>query len=145
MSRTSPLSDLSVKAKGYGMAGDHFRGYDVLEVKERVGEAIARARRGDGPTFIEIETYRFRGHSMSDPGKYRSPEELEERKKNDPLKIAEGHLRKLGADDDQFDDVADEVDATINEAIANADAAAPASEETMLGTVYVGGGSGADA
>ena len=59
MSRTSPLSDLSVKAKGYGMAGDHFKGYDVVEVRDRVGEAVKRARNGDGPTFIEIETYRF--------------------------------------------------------------------------------------
>ena len=73
MERTSPLDDLTKKAQGYGMAGDRFQGHDPSVVKERVQQAVDRARKGEGPTFIEIETYRFRGHSMSDPAKYRRP------------------------------------------------------------------------
>jgi pyruvate dehydrogenase E1 component alpha subunit len=54
-------------------------------VHDAIFEAAERARRGDGPTFLEIKTYRFRGHSMSDPAKYRSKEELEEYKEKDPI------------------------------------------------------------
>ncbi|MEM7515338.1 MAG: thiamine pyrophosphate-dependent enzyme, partial [Planctomycetota bacterium] len=103
MSRTSPLDDLTLKAQGYGMQGDRFQGYDVRTVQERVGLAVKRARRGEGPTFIEVETYRFRGHSMSDPAKYRSRAELEERKKKDPLVIARDLLKEAGVGDEQMD------------------------------------------
>ena len=65
------------------MVGDSIEGHDVQTVQKRVGEAVALARKGGGPTFLEIKTYRFRGHSMSDPGKYRSRTELEERKKRE--------------------------------------------------------------
>jgi pyruvate dehydrogenase E1 component alpha subunit len=85
MSRTSPIEDLTLKAQGYGMAGDHCEGHDVRVTSERIGVAVERARSGGGPTFMEIETYRFRGHSMSDPAKYRTREEVEEEKKRDPL------------------------------------------------------------
>jgi pyruvate dehydrogenase E1 component alpha subunit len=140
LSRTSPLSDLTVKAQGYGMAGDRFDGYDVRIVEARIREAAERARRGEGPTFIEIETYRFRGHSMSDPGKYRSREELEERKKKDPLLIARDHLLAEGVEEDAIDDLDAEVDAQIEEAVRFADQAEPAKEEVMHGTVYAPGG-----
>ena len=75
--RTSPVAQITSKAAGYGMHSDRFDGGDVEEVRTRVTAAVSRARKGEGPTLIEIMTYRFRGHSMSDPGKYRSAEELE--------------------------------------------------------------------
>ncbi len=137
LSRTSPLSDLTVKAQGYGMAGDRFEGYDVNVVQERIGAAVKRARDGGGPTFIEIETYRFRGHSMSDPGKYRSREELELRKKKDPLLIAKAQLAEAGVSDDDIDAIDEAVDIEIEDAVKFADAAEPAKEEVMFGTVYV--------
>ena len=59
MERTSALKDLSIKAKGYAMAGDRFEGYDVTLVEERIGQAVQRARSGSGPTFIEIENLSF--------------------------------------------------------------------------------------
>lgn len=137
LSRTSPLSDLSVKAAGYGMAGDRFEGYDVDVVRERLGEAIERARQGEGPTFIEIETYRFRGHSMSDPGKYRSAEELEERKKKDPVRIVHDRLREAGASDEAIEEIEDEVEAAVEAAVKHAEEAAPAKAEVMMSTVSV--------
>lgn len=137
LSRTSPLSDLSVKAAGYGMPGDRFEGYDVELVRERLGAAVERARRGEGPTFIEIETYRFRGHSMSDPGKYRTSEELEERKKKDPIRIARDRLRETGADEAALEAIEDEVEEAIEAALKHAEEAPPAKEEVMMSTVTV--------
>lgn len=137
LSRTSPLSDLTVKAQGYGMAGDRFEGYDVTVVEERLRDAVERARGGGGPTFIEIETYRFRGHSMSDPGKYRSREELELRKKKDPLVVAKAQLADTGVAPEEIERIEDEVDGEIVEAVRFADAAEPAKEAVMFGSVYV--------
>jgi pyruvate dehydrogenase E1 component alpha subunit len=84
LSRTMSVEDVTLKADGYGMAKDRFFVRDVLEVEKRVGDAVARARKNSEPTLIEARTYRFRGHSMSDPGKYRTPAELEERKRATP-------------------------------------------------------------
>lgn len=136
MSRTTPLRDLTLKAQGYGMAGDRFEGYDVKVVQDRVGQAVKRARRGEGPTFIEVETYRFRGHSMSDPAKYRSRAELEERKKKDPLAITRTQLVDAGVGDETLDQLEEEVEALIEGCIKFADESEPAREETMWNTVY---------
>lgn len=137
MSRTSPLEDLSVKAQGYGMVGDSFAGHDVELVRDRVGQAVERARRGEGPTFIEIDTYRFRGHSMSDPAKYRSREELEEHKKKDPCLVVRGRLLELGVPDAELDDVDAAVDAEIDDCVRFADTTEPAKEAVMWETVLV--------
>ena len=73
LSRTMCVEDVTLKALGYGMARDRFFARDVLEVEQRIGEAVERARSDSEPTLVEVRTYRFRGHSMSDPGKYRTP------------------------------------------------------------------------
>ena len=73
LSRTMSVEDVTLKADGYGMARDRFFVDDVLEVEQRIGEAVERARENSEPTLVEARTYRFRGHSMSDPGKYRTP------------------------------------------------------------------------
>ena len=137
MERTSPIKDLSIKAKGYGMVGDRFQGHDVVTVEERVREAVDRARKGDGPTFIEIQTYRFRGHSMSDPGKYRSRTELEEKKELDPVRVARDRLVSAGISEDDPEDIEGEVDDEIMAAVQFANEAEPAQEAVMHGTVYV--------
>ena len=92
-------------------------GHEVLVVKERIGEAVARARAGGGPTLIEIMTYRFRGHSMSDPGKYRTKEELEERKKNDPVLLARKRLLDGGVKEKEIEAVDAEVEAEVADAV----------------------------
>ena len=137
LERTSPLEDLSIKAAGYGMVGDRFKGHDVTTVEEHIKRAVDRARKGDGPTFIEVETYRFRGHSMSDPAKYRSRDELDERKKNDPLIIARTRLMEAGVSEDAIDDLDAEVDDLIDEAVKFADESPPAKEEVMFSTVMI--------
>ncbi len=135
LERTSPLKDLSIKAKGYGMAGDRLDGHDVQVVQERLAVAIERARSGQGPTFIEIATYRFRGHSMSDPAKYRTRTELEQRKQQDPIAVARAKLLELGVEESALDDIDLGVDQDIDEAVRFADESEPAREEVMMGTV----------
>lgn len=135
-SRSSPVEDITSKAAGYGMAADRFEGDDVLVVRDRVAAAVKRAREGGGPTLIEILTYRFRGHSMSDPGKYRSKEELDERKKRDPVRIARERLLAEGASEDELQKIEDEVEDEIQEAVRFADESEPAKEEVMLEAVY---------
>jgi pyruvate dehydrogenase E1 component alpha subunit len=135
LERTSPIEDLSIKAKGYGMVGDRFEGHDVDVVQKRMAEAVQRARTGGGPTFIEIQTYRFRGHSMSDPAKYRSRTELEQRKQQDPIAVVKERLIGLGVEENTLDDIDLEVDAEIDEAVRFANEGEPAKEDLMLSTV----------
>ena len=130
-------SFLGEDAAGYGIAKDRFDGHDVLHVRERIGEAVARARAGEGPTLIEILTYRFRGHSMSDPGRYRTSEEVEERKQNhDPVRLARAQLLEAGVPEEELAALDAEVEEETQDAVRFADESAPASAETMWDSVY---------
>lgn len=136
MERTNPVPEVTLKGPGYGMPVDRFDGHDVEVVQERMKAAVARARRGEGPTLVEICTYRFRGHSMSDPGKYRTAEEVEEMKKTrDPVRIARERLLARGTPESRLATVDEEVEAEVQDAVAFADAAPPATHETMVQTV----------
>src|ERR1700760_3905409 len=83
--RTSKVLDIYRLADAYDMPGDSVDGMNCEEVHKGIERAVRRAREGGGPTFLEIKTYRYRGHSMSDLAKYRSKEELEEYKEKDPI------------------------------------------------------------
>lgn len=83
--RTAKQTDIYPLADAYGMPGDSVDGMSCEEVHNAIDRAVRRAREGGGPTFLEIKTYRYRGHSMSDPAKYRTKEELEEYKEKDPI------------------------------------------------------------
>jgi pyruvate dehydrogenase E1 component alpha subunit len=137
MSRTFSVEDVSMKALGYGMARDRFFAESPLQVKERLGEAIDRARTHSEPTLVEIRTYRFRGHSMSDPGKYRTPEELDEHKKKDAVLRARTELEAEGQKD-----ALERVDAAVEEEIADAvkfaEESAEPGPELLEATTYAG-------
>lgn len=96
--RSSALYDLSQKALGYNMARAQVDGMDVLAVRDVMSEAVERARKENAPTLIEARTYRFMGHSMSDPvhGHYRTKVEVEEHKRHDPIKIFTTTIESLG-------------------------------------------------
>lgn len=96
MEWTTAISDLSIRATGYGMAGVTVNGNDVLAVYRAAVEARDRALAGEGPTLLECKTYRFLGHYVGDPEDYRTPEEVEEHKKNDPLPRFEKVLVEAG-------------------------------------------------
>jgi pyruvate dehydrogenase E1 component alpha subunit len=87
--RASSLYDIYQKATAYAMPSAVADGMDVLDMYRVTKEAVERARRGEGPTLIEARTYRFVGHSMSDPvsGVYRTKEDVEKEKGNDPIRI----------------------------------------------------------
>ncbi len=87
---TTPIDDLAERAVAYGIPGEIVDGQDVDVVYASVAAATARARRGDGPTLLEMKTYRYRGHSRSDPAKYRPDGELDAWKGRDPIDIL-GH------------------------------------------------------
>lgn len=110
ISRAMAGEHLFEKAAGYEMARGAVNGMDVIEMYREMSIAIERARKESLPTFIEARTYRFRGHSMSDPGQYRTKEEIEEYKKRDPIEtfgrelVAEGVITQpdLDAMDEQI-------------------------------------------
>jgi len=83
--RTSNVVDIYKLADAYEMPSDKIDGMTAEAVHEGVARAVKRAREGDGPTLLEMKTYRYRGHSVSDPQKYRSKEEVEEYKNQDPI------------------------------------------------------------
>ena len=82
---TMKIEDVAIRADGYGMPSAIVDGFDAIEVHRALVDAVARARRGDGPTFIECKTYRIRGHYIGDPERYRSKDEVEARKSDDPI------------------------------------------------------------
>jgi len=89
---TTPLDDLVERAKAHAMAGFIVDGQDVGAVNETVSAAVVRARAGEGPTLIEAKTYRYRGHSRTDPAKYRAEGELERWKARDPIDLLGAQL-----------------------------------------------------
>jgi pyruvate dehydrogenase E1 component alpha subunit len=136
LERTLPVRDITLKAAGYGMYKDRFSASNVFEVRDRLKKAADHARSGQGPALIEILTYRFRGHSMSDPGKYRTPEEVELRKQQDAVRVARKQLLDLGVSSEEVDAIDNSVEEEIRDAVAFADESPPPSEELMHRYVY---------
>ena len=94
--RVSSVHDLSIMGQSYGIPGRQVNGMDVLEVHEATVEAVRQAKEQDLPAFLEIRTYRYKGHSMSDPGKYRTREELDEYRQQDPIILFKDTLIAAG-------------------------------------------------
>lgn len=123
VSRHSAEKDLAKRGMGYGMPSYHVDGNDLDTVITEFGKAVDRARRGDGPTYIVADTYRFRGHSMSDAMKYRSKEEAEQARLRDPISIYENRLREKGlVTDEQIDSWNEELKKIVDDAVKFADA-----------------------
>jgi TPP-dependent pyruvate/acetoin dehydrogenase alpha subunit len=102
---TTPIERLADRAASYGMPGVQIDGNDVEVVHRAVADAARRAHGGDGPTLIEALTYRQRGHSRADPGRYRPQDEVEAWLARDPIALAEAALHERGVDRDVLDDV----------------------------------------
>ena len=106
------------RGEAFGIPGVQVNGMDVLEVYEASKKVIEHVRSGKGPYLMEVKTYRYRGHSMSDPAKYRSKEEVEDYKENrDPINQFRKYLEKEGVGSEAvFKKIEDEVKALVNEA-----------------------------
>ena len=138
LSRTLSVEDVSMKAVGYGIERDRFFADDVLEVETRIGKAVARAREASLPTLVEVRTYRFRAHSMSDPGKYRTAEELEEHKKKDPLVRARATLERDGFAGADLAELEKDVEREVQDAVRFAEESPEPGPSILEPTTYDG-------
>ena len=132
------VQDVSARAAGYGLPGVTVDGNDVLAVHEVAGEAVRRARAGEGPTLIECKTYRTRAHSegMRDAG-YRTQEEIDSWKERDPIKRLHGQLVAAGfADEDDLAAIRAEVEQVVAEAAERARNDPWPDPSTVLAHVY---------
>jgi len=115
--RASASKDLSKNGVPWGIPGVQVDGMDIVAVKEAADIAVAHARAGNGPYILEMKTYRYRGHSMSDPAKYRTREEVQRmRTEHDPIEGARAKLLGLGADEGAFKAIDDDVKKIVQDA-----------------------------
>ncbi|HNR67352.1 MAG TPA: pyruvate dehydrogenase (acetyl-transferring) E1 component subunit alpha [bacterium] len=139
LERASAVWDLSQKACSYDMARATVDGMDVLQVNEAMKEAIERARQENQPTLIEARTYRFRGHSMSDPvhSHYRTKEEVEEQKERDPISSFQAYLLdKKILTKKMADTIEDEIKKEVMDAVKFAEESPLPSLESRFSDVY---------
>jgi pyruvate dehydrogenase E1 component alpha subunit len=135
--RTLSVEDVAVRARGYPMEAEIVNGDDVLEVREAVRRALTRARKESLPFFLEAKTYRFRGHSMADPAKYRTKEEVQRWMERDPIQILATRIRSLGiATDDQLKALDDEAKALVLDAVEFAESSPAPDPESVFEHVY---------
>jgi pyruvate dehydrogenase E1 component alpha subunit len=136
--RVSSVTDFSKMGVSYDIPGSQTDGMDVLKVYETVREAVERARREHQPSFIEAVTYRYKGHSMSDPATYRTREELEEYKNQDPILILKAlMLESKQISNEEFDRIDAECKQTSNDAAQFAEDSPQPALETLYEDVLV--------
>ncbi|XP_057747829.1 pyruvate dehydrogenase E1 component subunit alpha-3, chloroplastic-like [Arachis stenosperma] len=124
MSHLRATSDPEIWKKGpaFGMAGVHVDGMDVLKVREVAKEAIERARRGEGPTLVECETYRFRGHSLADLDELSDPAEKARYTARDPISTLKKYMieNKL-ANEQELKSIEKKIDEILDDAVEYSD------------------------
>ena len=131
--RASAVEDFAVKADGYGLPGYTVNGMDVIEMYEEITRIADQARQEGTAALVDVKTYRYKGHSMSDPAKYRTKDELEAYKQQDPIVQLRYKMRDAGLiDDEKFQTLDSEVKAQVEEAVEFAEK----SEEPALHTMY---------
>jgi pyruvate dehydrogenase E1 component alpha subunit len=114
--RVSATTDLSQRGASFGIPGEKVDGMDVRAVKAAGDKAIKFAREGNGPYILEMMTYRYRGHSMSDPAKYRTKDEVDKmRQEHDPIEMVRARLIADGLNEDELKAIDKEIRAIVNE------------------------------
>ena len=135
--RTSNTTDIWKLGLGYEMPCGPVDGMDPVKVAKAIDEAILRARNGDGPTFLEMKTYRYRGHSMSDAQHYRTKDEVAEYKKIDPItKVKELILKKKYATQKQLEEIDLRVKDIVKECEKFAEESSYPEKNIMYDSVY---------
>ena len=135
--RTANHSDIWKLGLSYEMPCAPIDGMDPVAVAESVKEAVDRARKGDGPTFLEMKTYRYKGHSMSDAQKYRTKDEVAEYQKIDPItKVLDMIKKNKWATDKEIQAIQDQVKATVKEAVDYAESSPFPSNDSLYQNVY---------
>jgi pyruvate dehydrogenase E1 component alpha subunit len=132
------VEDVVVRARGYPIEEEIVNGDDVLEMRDAVRRAVERARSKSLPFFLEAKTYRFRGHSVADPAKYRTKEEVQKWMERDPLQVLAHRMKLLGiATDETLKQLDEEAKGTVKDAVEFAEACPLPAPETVLDHVYV--------
>jgi len=135
--RTSNVLDIYKLADAYEMPGDQVDGMTPETVHDAVTRAVKRAREKGGPTLLEIKTYRYKGHSMSDPAKYRSKEEMEEYKLKDPVETTLVKLKEnFGISDEEIEAINDRVKHEVEDAVKFAEESPYPDDDEVLKDVY---------
>ena len=138
VARTSNVLDLYKLADAYDMPGDSVDGMSPEDVHNAVLRAVNRAREKGGPTLLEIKTYRYKGHSMSDPQKYRTKDEVEEYKERDPiehvLKVLKEEFKLSDADIEVMND---RVKSQVEESVQFAEESPWPNDDELLKDVYI--------
>ena len=136
--RASAVSEIRQKADGYGIPNSRADGMDILAVRKSAEEAIAYVRSGKGPYFLEIITYRFRGHSMGDPERYRRTEEVKKYQENDPIGIYRRYLVEHNViTEAELDQIDDQIEQEVMEAVQFAENSPEPGPEALFENVYV--------
>ena len=137
LERAMSLQDVSQKACAYDVASEFVDGMDVLAVREATGRAVERARREQLPTLLEVRTYRFMGHSMSDPGNYRTRAEIEKHQERDPVKLFSDSLKHKGVvDDAALKELEDRVRAEVEHSVKFAEESPLPAPEELFTHIY---------
>jgi pyruvate dehydrogenase E1 component alpha subunit len=140
VARTTNMLDIYKIGLGFDMPCAPVDGMDPVAVHNAMDEAVSRARRGEGPTFLEMRTYRYKGHSMSDPAKYRSKEEVEEYKAKDPIEsVKETILRKKYATEAWIEEINEKVKAIVDESVRFAEESPLPEAQELYTDVYAQG------
>ncbi|MCX2450414.1 pyruvate dehydrogenase (acetyl-transferring) E1 component subunit alpha [Pedobacter sp. PLR] len=136
--RTTNMTDIYKIGLGFDMPCAPVDGMDPVAVHTAMDEAAQRARNGDGPTFLEIRTYRYRGHSMSDPAKYRSKDELEAYKSKDPIEqVRETILKEKYADQAWIEEIEAKVKQIVDDSVKFAEESPWPEASELFTDVYV--------
>lgn len=120
--RTSNIKDIHRLGDGFGMPNEAVDGMSPESVHEAISRAVEHIRSGKGPYFLEIKTYRYKGHSVSDPAKYRTKEEVKEYKDKDPVKVTEKKILDMGiASEDEIKAIKEKIKNTVKASLQFAD------------------------
>jgi len=135
--RASAVSEIQQKAEGYGMEHERVDGMDVMAVYEAAKKAIQAVRSGSGPRMLEIMTYRFRGHSMGDPERYRKQEEVKKWEEQDPIGVFHAYLiANKKANAKALDEIDERAKAEVQKAVEFAEASPEPALETLFDDIY---------
>jgi len=138
VNRASAVSSIQQKARGFGIPHSKVDGMDLIKVREAAQNAIDLVRGGNGPYFLEISTYRFRGHSMGDPERYRKPDEVQKWQENDPICIYGEYLvNNSMASRDELNEIETQAEEEIKEAVEFAEQSPEPAPDSLFDHIYV--------
>jgi pyruvate dehydrogenase E1 component alpha subunit len=138
--RSTAMTDLYKKGESFGIEGIRIDGMNIIEVHDTIKDLSEKIRQGLGPRIIEVKTYRYRGHSMSDPAKYRTKEEVEKHKSEDPIERLKSYLIKNNlCTEDDMQLIDNNIKNIVSEAVDFATESNKPDSSELLTDIYING------